>query len=225
MDDLIAGFRAAPFWAQVGMAFFAFTFLVMLIEPRIKRRKYATALAALAAAAAAPTTRRDEFTEWFTMTVEGRPFEVRRELRQGSGRGVSSYRGPTGHLLVTSTPLAGSRWATHQVDITPGRVPRFFGGPPLPTGDATFDGRFVVMQDGTPVREGWLDAPTRAAVTAFFDQPAATGPVWVQEQRLQHIAVATWHGLDLAGLTALLRQQAALATALERTAGWRGPAA
>ena len=41
MDDLIAGFRAAPFWAQVGIAFFVVTFLVMLIEPRIKRRKYA----------------------------------------------------------------------------------------------------------------------------------------------------------------------------------------
>ena len=122
--------------------------------------------------------------------------------------------------------LAAPLWAQIAMvffAFTPGRVPKFFGGPPLPTGDATFDGRFVVMQDGVPVRDGWLDAPTRAAVTAFFDLPAAAGPVWVREQRLQHLADATWKQLDLPTLTALLRQQAALATALEHTGGWRGP--
>jgi hypothetical protein len=225
MDDAVAAVLAAPLWAQIAMALFAATFVVMMVQPRLKRRKVAAVLADLARAAGAPTTRGDEFTEWFTMTVEGRPFEVRREFHSRGGRSGSSYRGPTGHLLVTSTPLAGSRWELHQVDITPGQVPTFFGGPPLPTGDATFDGRFVVMQDGVPVRDGWLDAPTRAAVTAFFDLLAATGPVWVRQQRLQHLAVETWTALDLPGLTALLRQQAALATALERTAGWRGPAA
>jgi hypothetical protein len=224
VDDLIAGFLAAPLWAQIGMAVFALMFAVMLVEPRLKQRRYTAALAALAAAAGASTTRRDGFTEWFTIAVEGRPFEVRREFRV-RGRGSSSYRGPTGHLLVTSTPLAGSRWATHQIDITPGRVPALFGGPPFRTGDTAFDGRFMVMQDGVPVRDGWLDAPTRAAVTAFFDLPAATGPVWVQDQRLQHLADATWRTLDLAALTVLLGRQAALATALERTAGWRGPSA
>ena len=222
MDDALAAFLAAPPWAQVAMVLFACTFVVMVVEPSLTRRKYASALAALAAAAGATTTRRDEFTEWFTLEVEGRPFEVRREFRV---RGRSSYRGPTGHLLVTATPLAGRRWELHQVDIRPGRVSSLFGGRPYSTGDASFDARFVVMQDGVPVREGWLDAPTRAAVTAFFDQPAATGPVWVQEQQLQHLADGTWRRLDLAALTSLLRQQAALATALERTAGWRGPAA
>lgn len=224
MDDAVAGFLAAPLWAQIGIGLFAVTFVVMLVEPRLKRRKYAAKFTALAAAAGAPTTRRDEFTEWFTITVDGRPFEVRRELRV-RGRGVSTYRGPMGYLLVTSTPLAGSRWEMHQVDITPGRVPKFFGGPALPTGDAAFDGRFVVMQDGVPVRDGWLDALTRAAVTAFFDTPTVTGPVWVRSQQLQHIAAEPWRGLDLAALTGVLRQQAQLATALERTAGWRGPTA
>lgn len=219
MQDLMAGFLSAPLWARIGMVFFAVAFLAMLVEPRWTRRRYAAAFSALASAAGAPTTRRDEFTEWFTLDVEGRPFDVRRELRvRGSG-----YRGPTGHLLVTSTPLSGSRWKTHQVDITPGRAPSYFGAPPLATGDTVFDGRFVVMQDGVPVREKWLDPQTRAAVTAFFDQPAATGPVWVQEQRLQHLADATWRkSLDLATLTILLRQQAELAAALERTAGWNG---
>ena len=37
---------------------------------------------------------------------------------------------------------------------------------------------------------------------------------------LQHVAGDEWAKLDLAALTGLLRQQAMLATALERTAGW-----
>jgi hypothetical protein len=169
-------------------------------------------------------SRRDAFTDWFTVTVDGRPFEVRRELRSRSG-GMSHYRGPTGHLLVTSTPLAGRRWEMHQVDVVPGRVPRLLGGPRRSTGDAAFDRRFVVAEDGLPVREGWLDAPTRAAITTFFDLPAATGPVWVREQRLQHLGDLPWGGVDFATLTTLLQRQAALATAFERTSGWRGPSA
>ncbi len=221
MDDAIAAILVAPVWAQIGMAFFALTFVVMLVGPSLSQRRYAAKFASLAAAAAAPTTRRDEFTEWFTIAVDGRSFEVRRELRVRN----SSYRGPTGQLLVTSTPLSGSRWEMHQIDVAPGRVPKIFRRPTLSTGDPAFDGRFVVIQDGVPVRERWLDAPTRAAFVAFFDAPAATGPVWVQDRQLQHLAGDEWVKLDLAALTSLLRQQAILATALERTAGWRGPVA
>jgi len=221
MDEAIAGFLVMPLWAQIGLGFFALTFVVMVFGPGVERRRYAGKLSALAAAAGAPTTRRDEFTEWFTITVEGRAFEVRRELRVRN----SSYRGPTGQLLVTSTPLSGSRWELHAISIVPGRVPTFFRQPALSTGDARFDERFVVIEDGGPVRERWLDASTRAAITTFFDAPAATGPVWVQERQLQHIAGDEWAKLDLAGLKGLLRQQAMLATALERAAGWRGPLA
>ena len=162
-QELSTGFLAMPFWAQVGMAFFALMFVVMVVSPGVTRRRHAARLAVLASAAGASTTRRDEFTEWFTTEVEGRRFEVRRELRS-SGRG-SSYRGPTGHLLVTSTPLAGSRWEVYQIEILPGRLPKFFGPPPLATGDSAFDGRFMLRQDRVPVRDGWLDQPTRAAVT------------------------------------------------------------
>lgn len=224
MSELIAGLQAAPLWAQIGMALFVLAFLVMLIEPRLKRRKYAAKLTALATAAGAPTTRRDEFTEWFTIEVDRRAFEVRRELRV-RGRGTTSYRGPTGHLLITSTPLSGSGWEMHQIDVMPGRLPGFFGPTPLATGDTAFDNRFMTVQDGVPVREGWLDAPTRAALTTFFDAAGVTGRVWVQAQQLQHVAVEPWNVTDWATLHGLLRQQAALATALERTAGWRGPAA
>lgn len=218
MQDAIAAFVVMPVWAQIGVGFFVLTFIVMLVEPAIARRRFATKLAALASEAGATTTRRDEFTEWFTIDVDGRAFEVRRELRVRN----SSYRGPTGQLLITSTPLSGSRWAMHQVDIVPGRMPSLFGVKAPSTGDADFDGRFVVIQDGVPVRDGWLDAPTRAAIAAFYDSPAATGSVWVHEARLQHLAGDEWAKWDLAVLMGLLRRQAALATAFERTAGWRG---
>lgn len=223
MDELIAGVRDMPTWAQVGLSLFGLALVVMMVEPRVARRRVAAALARLATAFGAATTRRDAFTEWFTVTIEGRPFEVRREYRMRGRAG--SYRGPTGHLLVTSTPLAGSRWQAHQVDIAAGRVPSLFGARPHATDDAAFDERFVVMQDGVPVREQWLDAPTRAAVTALFDTPGVTGPVWVQGQHLQVLRPERWSALDATGLTGMLRAQAALAMALERTAGWRGPAA
>ena len=221
-QELTAGFQVMPFWAQIGVGFFVFTFLVMLVSPGVTRRRHAATLAVLAAAARATTTRQDAFTESFTVEVEGRRFEVRRELRS-SGRG-SSYRGPSGHLLITSTPLAGSRWEVFQIEVLLGRLPKFFGPPPLATGDAAFDGRFMLRQDGVPVRDGWLDQPTRAAITAFFDTPWANGRLWVQEQQLQHL-MSPWVGVDHESLVRLLRQQAALATALERTAGWRGPVA
>lgn len=218
-QEFSAGVQAMPFLAQIGVGFFLFTFLVMLVSPGVTRRRHATRLAALASAARATTTSRDTFTEWFTVEVEGRRFEVRRELRS---RGRNSYRGPTGHLLVTSTPLAGSRWELYQIEILLGRLPKFFGPLPLATGDAAFDGRFMLRQDGVPVRDGWLDQFTRAAITAFFDTPCANGRLWVQERQLQHM-MSPWIGVDHEALLRLLRQQAALATALERTAGWRGP--
>lgn len=219
MEDFVAGWLAMPLWAQIGVAFFVFTFVVMLVEPGVKRRRHAARHRALAQAHGTTTTRVDAFTEWFSVTAEGRAFEVRRELRT---RGGVSYRGPTGHLLVISTPLAGSRWELHQADIMPGRVPTWLGGPGRVTGDAAFDGRFMVKQDGVPVRDGWLDAPTRAAVTAFFDTPWVDGRVWVQEGRLQHLALRP-KTVDANVLGTVLRQQSALTTALERTGGWRGP--
>jgi len=224
MQNLLAGFATAPLWAQLGMALFAAIFVAMIAGPRRRLRRHAAQFTALATEAGATTERRDEFTEWFTLTVDGRTFEVRRELRV-RGRGTTSYRGPTGHLLVTSTPLSGKRWELHQIDVVPGRRPSLFGSTPLVTGDAAFDGRFLVLQDGVPVREGWLDEATRAAVTALFGAVGDTGRVWVLEQQLQHVAVEPWTVFDAASLRGLLQHQAALATALERTAGWRGPAA
>lgn len=221
-EDVVNGFGAAPPWAQAGMVLFALTAVAMFVTPGMTRRRYARRFAALAEGLGASTTRGDEFTEWLSVEVGGRPFEVRRELRMRGGG--ASYRGPTGYLLITSTPLASNRWAMHQVEVLQGRRPSLFGKAPLATGDEAFDARFLVRQDGDPVRDGWLDAPTRAAVTALFDTPGAAGSLAVEEQALRLLVTEPWDGIEPASLRALLHQQAALATALERTAGWRGPA-
>jgi len=223
MQEFIDGVAAMPLWAQIGMSLFVMAFLIMAIGPRLTRRKHAAALVRLAAAAGSPVTTRDEFAQWFTTTVEGRVFEVRHELRGRGGGG--GYRGPTGSLLVTSTPLSGSRWELHEIDIMRAGGLAWLAGATVPSGDASFDERFIVRENGVPVREGWLDAPTRMAIGALFDLPTATGPVWVQTQRVQHLHTGPWRDLDLPTLTALLQRQAALATALECTGGWRGPLA
>lgn len=223
LEEFLAGWREMPGWAQAFMALFALTAVAMFVEPIVRRRRSAATLAALAQAAGATVHREDAFTSWFTTTIDGRPFEVRRELRS-TGRG-SSYRGPSGHLLITSTPLAGTRWQMHQVDVSQARLPTFLRARMPKTGDPAFDGRFVVTQDGLPVRDGWLDAATRTAITAFFDGVADDGRVWVREQRLQHLTALPWRGYDVTTVTAWLHRQAALAGAFERASGWRGPTA
>ena len=221
-QEFSAGLADAPLWAQLAIGVVVAMFVAVLASSRVTRQRHAAAFARLAAAAGARTARTDEFTESFGTDVAGRTFDVRREFRSTARGG--SYRGPTGHLLIASTRLSGSRWELHQVDISPGRRSAIFGAPPTVTGDDTFDARFMVRQDGVPVRDGWLDAPTRAAVTTLFDAPGVTGPVWVQEQRLQ-LFVSPWLDASHATLGEWLRRQADLAGALERTAGWRGPAA
>ena len=37
---MIAGFQAMPLWAQIGVGFFAFTFLVMVFGPGVTKRKF-----------------------------------------------------------------------------------------------------------------------------------------------------------------------------------------
>jgi hypothetical protein len=222
--DLVDGLAQAPTWAQAGIALFVVSIVVTLVGPGLTRRRYRRRFDALARDfGTTGVSKLDEFTATFPVFIDGRVFDVRREYRARSRGGSYSYRGPTGHLLVTSTPLAGDLWEYHHVDIAVGRVSALFGGPQFTTGDAAFDARFDVRHDGVPVRERWLDDPTRAAVTSFFDTPGASGLVWVREQQLQHLVSAPWPGLDGTSLKVLLQRQAALATALERTAGWRAP--
>jgi len=225
MQDLLAGLQAAPFWAQMAMAFFALMVLVMAIEPQVGHRRARRRFAALAAARGATITPgHDAFAASFSLAHAGRSFAVKRELR-GGPRG-SSYRGPRGHLLIVETPLAGSRWTSHGVDIAQrGSLAKVLTSP-MKTGDTVFDDRFTVWQDGVPVREGWLDQPARSAVTAVFDLPAIAGDgtLWVQEGRLQFLSDRPG-SIDDAALASLVAAVATVAAQFERTAGWRGPTA
>jgi hypothetical protein len=225
MQEAIDGFLVMPGWAQAGVSLFALTFLAMLVMPGVENRRHRKRFAALAEARGVRAVRGpDEFSDSFSLEHAGRPFTVRREMRSSS-RG-SSYRGPRGHLVVVETSLSGGRWKMHGVDVAQrGALARMLGVAAFRSGDAVFDERFTVWQDGVPVRDGWLDAPTRAAFTAFFDLPSVgrEGTVWVLEGVLQYIN-DTPAKLDAAGLSAIVERQAALAAALETTAGWRGPA-
>ncbi len=153
------------------------------------------------------------------LTVDDRAFQISYDIRLGGGG--STYRGPRGDLLITSTRMAGTRWAMHMIDITPveGVLSRLVGSMRA-TGDAAFDARFAVLEDGLPVREGWLDAATRQEVARFFDG-APTGLVWIRDGELQFLMPNPWTGLDAPVIRALLQRQAVLASALERTAGAR----
>jgi hypothetical protein len=219
MQEMIDAILIMPGWVQTGLVLFVFTFLVMIIEPMVTQRRARHHFAALAEKRHARIVPGyDVFTASFSVDHSGRPFTIQRELRSTS-RG-SSYRGPRGHLIVVETPLNNSRWKMHGVDIAQRGALARLGGTAVRSGDAVFDKRFTVWQDGMLVREGWLDEPTRSAFIAFFDLPslAGAGTVWVQEGRLQYINDAP-NKLDDPGLTSILNQQAELAAALDATAG------
>ena len=212
-------FVIMPGWAQAGVAFFVLTFVMMIVGPKVTQRRARHHFSALAQSRRARIVPgHDVFTASFSVEQAGRPFTVQRELRSTSRGG--SYRGPRGHLIVIATPLNNSRWEMHGVDIAQRGALARLGGTAVRSGDAVFDKRFTVWQDGMLVREDWLDQRTRAAFSAFFDLPsvAGAGTVWVQEGRLEYIN-DTPDKLDDAGLTAILEQQAALAAALDATAG------
>lgn len=225
MDDFVAAVQAMPGWVQFALLGFIGLFIVMVAETPLRNRGMAARFAVLARARqAAVTPGPDGYTASFETAVDGRTVTVQRE-RRATSRG-SSYRGPRGFLTLLLTPLAGPRWSMHNIDIAERGTLARLGSTPLRTGDTVFDQRFTVWQDGVVVRDGWLDAPTRAALTALFDVPsmADAGTVWVTEGRLQ-VLHDTPKVLDPVRLDALLGRVSVLATALERTSGWRGPSA
>jgi hypothetical protein len=219
MQDAIAGFQSAPPWAQVGMVLFALLAVVMLVGPSVRRRTFRRHFDAIVRGLGQESPARGGVPAACQLTVEDRAFDIRYEIRLGGGG--STYRGPRGDLLITSTRMAGSRWAMHMIDIA------LLGGPLArlvsnrrATGDAAFDGRFAVVEDGLPVREGWLDAATRQEVARFFDG-VPPGLIWIRDGELQYLIPNPWTGLDGPVIRALLQRQAILASALERTAGAR----
>ncbi len=222
MQEASDAFREMPGWVQAFLALFVLTFLWALISPWLTRRRVRDHFAKLARSLhtnARPG--QNQFEASFPMRHNGREFTVRRELRL-SPRG-SSYRGPRGHVLVIETPLSGSRWKMHNVDVAPRRALARLGIRPVPTGDDEFDARLTVWQDGVPVRDNWLDEATRTALSRFFALPSVgrAGTVWAQEGNLLY---ENPKAIEKEGLTTIVAEQAALAAALEKTGGWRGPA-
>ena len=215
MQDAIAGFQAAPVWAQIAMACFAALAVYMLFESTLRKRKFRNHFNGIAREVGAEPQGRDwPFT--FSTRSNDRTFTVTHDYRGGKG---TSYRGPRGYLLTTSTRLAGSRWPLHQVDVTP--VPKLLSrlvSRKAPTGDADFDSRFIVVEDGLPVRDGWLNADTRTAIASFLADAPLDGRVWIHEGELQYVLSDPWKGIDGPAIRALLQRQAVLASVLERRA-------
>lgn len=217
LQDAIAGFQEAPRWAQIAMVLLALTFVWMMLGSSLTRRKHRRHFTALVCglAGSPPSSRDWPFIS--RLDAAGRSFQLRHDLRFTSRN--SSYRGPTGHLLITATRLSGDRWKMHQADVQPitkwlskwaSRVSR--------TGDADFDGRFIVREDGLPAREGWLDTPTRQAITEFFAAAPKPGVIWIREGDLQYLISQPWTDLDAPAARRVIEAQAVLADALERSA-------
>lgn len=217
MQDAIAGFQSAPFWAQIAIVLFATMAVVMFVEPSLKRRKFRRKFDAIARGLGQQPPVKRGWPMTCSLRVDDRAFQVTHDFRTTS-KG-SSYRGPSGYLLITSTRLASERWSMHQVDVlTLGRIGSWFLSDKRLTGDTDFDARFVVRQDGLPVREAWLDADTRAAFARFLDAAPRPGVIWIREGELQFTMQDPWTGLDGPVLQELMRRQGALAAALDRTA-------
>jgi hypothetical protein len=221
--DFVAAFTAAPVWAQVAMVVFAILSVMVLTAPARQRREFGGKFEQLARGAGAPTSRgRTPWPESFTVTIDGRVIEVVHDYRSRGGGG--SVRGPSGHVLMFRTPLRSPRWEVHGIEIQPG-VPGWLRSGAVSSGDAAFDARFYVRQDGVPVREGWLDPLTADAITAVYNVAHADGPTWVSAQQLVHVVPPPWEYVAATTLRQQLRALAGLASALERTAGYRVPPA
>jgi hypothetical protein len=216
VQDAIAGFLTAPAWAQIGMVLFAVMAVAMLFGPPIKHRRFRRQYDAIVQGLGHPPPSTRGWPVTTVINIDGRDFVVEHDYRVSR---TGAYRGPAGYLLVTSTQLAGSRWSMHQADIIEiGKHSWLRARSKQPTGDAVFDARFQLVEEGLPAREGWLDAATRAAVTRFLDEAPQPGPIWIREGKLLFTMRDPWTGVDGAAMQKLLKDLAALALALNRTA-------
>jgi hypothetical protein len=220
IQDTIAGFQAAPLWAQIGMVFFAVTAVVMFAEPTVRNRRARRQFDTLARGVGASPPEGRGWPVMFRTTTAGRAFEVRHDLRSRSKGG--SYRGPTGHLLITAMQLTSDKWSMHQVDIrTLDKMSAWLLKNKHSTGDQEFDARFLVVEDGLPVRQAWLDDEVRGEVQRFFSAAPIPGVIWIRERELQFIMESPWTRVDGPALRSLLEHQAALASVLDRSAARR----
>ncbi len=221
--DIVTEVAAAPVWAQVAMVVFAILSVMVITAPARQRREFGGKFEQLARGAGVAIARgRTRWPESFALTIDGRTLEVVHDYRSRGGGG--SVRGPSGHVLMLRTSLRSPRWEVHGIEIQPG-VPAWLRSGAVSSGDAAFDARFYVRQDGVPVREGWLDPMTTDAVATFYNVAHADGPTWVSAQQLVHVVPPPWEYVLTTSLRQQLRALAGLASALERTAGYRVPPA
>lgn len=221
-QEFIAGWLAMPAWAQAGVTLFVATFLAMIFVPIFEHRRALARFAGLAKAAGAtmvPAT--DELEDSFELDRGARHFRIRRGFHDSKSR---TWRGPRGHLLICETQLGRDAWKRHGVDISSGGSQPPLDGRAFWTGDGAFDARFTTWETGTPVREAWLDAPTRATVMALFAATPFSGTLWVRDGMLQQVLVVP-KGTDAPTLDRLLRALATVAMAFERTADFASPRA
>ncbi len=220
MQDAIAEFFHAPLWAQIAMAGFALMVVYFAVGSFFTKRRFSNRFAAIAQGLGAPSPKGLSWPVTFPVTIGERAFEVRHALMYTSRN--SSYRGPQGHLLITVTRLGGDRWPLHQVDInTMGKLLARLAGGVQTTGDADFDARFLVREDGLKVREGWLDADVRRQVMHIHEGIPSDSLISMQEGELRVTLREPWTGMDGAAVRSLLERQSGLAAALERTASPR----
>ena len=218
MHDAIADFQLAPLWAQIVIVLFALTAVVSVVGRPLRHRRFRRRFDALARELGARPPSEGGWPVTFAVDIDDRTFEVKHDFRRTSSSS-NSYRGPRGYLLITTTPLASERWSMHQADISKaGSFASRFISHKQPTGDADFDERFVVVEEGLVVREGWLDAATRQAIAGFLDAAPCAGVIWIRGGDLLFTMHDAWTGVDGQALRELLRRQADLASALDRTA-------
>ena len=169
MQDAIAGFQSAPVWAQIAMVLFAAMVVVAIVGPTVRRRKFRRHFDAIARGLDQPPSSNRELPVGISGTrrrprLRGQARSPKHEQGQLVSR---TDRTPVDH----GTRLTSNRWSLHQVDISkPGRLGLWLARGKRPTGDTDFDARFLVVEDGLPARDGWLDAATRKAVAQFLDE-------------------------------------------------------
>jgi hypothetical protein len=217
LADALAELARAPLWAQATIAVVVLMAAWALVSGPIDHRRFRRKFQTLGRELGQNVSSRAGWPMTFALTVDGRTFEIRHDYTTHT----KNYRGPRGYLLITTTPLAASAWSMHQVDVAKsGWSAWSIGSKPSKTGDTAFDAQFVVLEDGLNVRDGWLDAPTRAAIAEFFDNVSVPGPLWIREGRVSYL-MNRWKALDGQALRTVLEQQSALASALDRTAARR----
>jgi hypothetical protein len=215
MQDAIAEFLRAPLWAQVAMTAFVLVIAASAAGSYVTRRRFRGRFTAIAQALGARAVPSRGAPASFQSSVNGRLFEVRYEHINNARQ--ESHRGPEGHLLFTSTRL-DEPGRPHQVEITvAGALVSRLSASLQATGDRDFDARFVVREDGPPVRDGWCDAEVRQRIVELYDGIAPDSRLAIGDRRLLVTLREPWTGIDGTALRSLLERQAALAMALERS--------